>query len=187
MRPAFLVATLLFGLQTHADPFDIPFGATKKDIEAQNIVVRPTDEPYVYVLQFPDQQAKDALDALIIPNYGMCEMRWMITVEPLSPSGLELKSVYLDLYNRANQALGQADYQNTSGDGAPTDDVWKSLYLQERSLLAAWEKAKNSEGDVSSLRLEASSDAPGRGVVRVTVSAPYIDRCLADQKRTLKE
>lgn len=183
MRSALLVATLLFGLQANAGPFSIPIGATLQDIEKQNIGVRPTDEPYVYVLQFPNQKAEHALDALILPKYGMCEMRWLTTVDPLSPSGSELKSVYLEIYNGVNQGLGQPDYQNTPGDGAPTDDVWKSVYLQKHTLLAAWEKAKNSEGDVTSLRLEASSDDPGRGVVRLTVSAPYIDKCLAAQKR----
>lgn len=183
MRHAFLVATLLFSLQATAGPYDIPFGSTPRDIEKQNIKVRPTDEPYTYVLEFPDQRAQDSLDALITPIAGMCEMRWLITVDPLSPSGAEVKEIFLQFYDQANKTLGQADYQDPPGNSAPSDDAWRSLYLQQRTLLAAWEKAKNSDGDYSSLRVEASSDDPGRGTVRVTVSAPYIDKCLAEQKR----
>ena len=112
-------------------------------------------------------------------------MRWTVTVDPISPSGVELRKVYLDFYNRATQALGKADYQNSSEEEIATDGVWRALYLQERSFLAAWEKASNGEGDVTSLRLEASSKDPGSGIVRLTISAPYIDKCLAEQKRAI--
>ena len=114
---------------------------------------------------------------LLTPAHGVCEMRWVIPVSPVTPSGAELQRAYLGLYERIIDALGeQPKYRNPLQQGAKEADLWKSLY-SKGTVEAAWEKP-----GVTSMRLEARVDQPGTGVVQLTLSAPWISDCLQQQE-----
>jgi hypothetical protein len=63
---------------------------------------------------------------------------------------------------------------------AEDDSLWNSVYRQKKTIESAWEKAYVGT-DATSLRPAAWSDAANSAQMRLTLSAPWIDECLAEQ------
>jgi len=176
-----LVLCSAVSLQVNATPLDVRIGATVEDLEAQGLSVEPDEATYEYVMIAPGQQPEDQVRALITPKRGLCEMRWTMRIEPLSPSGAELKSKYVGLYEAGLQAIGEPSYRDSVKDLKTDDQRWRSIYLQEDRVVLAWEKPMTT-ADVTSLKLEAWSEEPNVGLARMTISAPWIGECLEEQK-----
>lgn len=177
MRMALLAIVLLLPLSAAASPFGIQLGSTIEDLRTQGLTLHPQRPAYEYALEFPGEQPEGTAYVLLTPELGVCEMRWVIPVSPVTPSGAELQRAYLGLYERIIEALDEEPkYRNPLQQGAKEADLWKSLY-STGTVEAAWEKS-----GVTSMRLEARSDQPGNGAVQLTLSAPWIGDCLQQQK-----
>jgi hypothetical protein len=169
-----------------ASPFQARIGSTIAELEAQGFALDPQPAPYEYLMGYPDQKPEDTISALITPEDGLCEMRWTISVVPLSPGGMELKNKYLELYTALLGKFGKPVAKEGPADPAADDELWKSIALQAKSVSATWRKSPD-DPEATTMKLEARSDQANQGVVRLSLAAPWVKDCLSKQSRATQK